>query len=359
MSVSLSKILASSRFNWLLLAVPFSLIIGYATGYEIAAFAAAALAILPLARLMGEATEQITRSSGPSFGAFLNASFGNATELIIALAAVRQGLFELVKASITGSIIGNILIVMGLALLAGGWSRHNQRFDRTAAGANSAMLLLAVIALVVPAVYDLTVFGKLETTGPAVETLSLLVSIVLIATYALSLIFTFRTHKAPANMADVEPAEWRPRTAALVLAATTVLIAAVSEVLVGASESTARALGMTELFVGVVIVALIGNAAEHATAVQMAVKDKMDAALGIAIGSSIQIALFVAPVIVFASYLFGRPMSLVFTGFEIAAVALSVAITALVSLDGESNWLEGAQLIAVYLILAIAFYFIP
>ncbi|MDP1809292.1 MAG: calcium/proton exchanger [Actinomycetota bacterium] len=348
-----------SPFNWLLVAVPVALLLGFTPDYEIAAFIAAAIAIVPLARLMGEATEQITRSTGAAVGAFLNASFGNATELIIAVIAVRRGLFELVKASITGSIIGNILIVLGLAMLAGGWSRQRQHFDRTAASANSALLLLAVIALVVPAVYDMTVFGHLETTGPTVEKLSLLVSFVLIVMYGLSLLFTFRTHRAPENISGFEPAQWKISTAASVLAATALAIAVVSEVLVGAVEVAAHALGMTELFVGVVIVAVIGNAAEHATAVQMAVKNKMDIALGIAVGSSIQIALFVAPVIVFASWLMGKPMSLIFTGFEIVAVALSVAIASLVSLDGESNWLEGAQLIAVYLILAIAFYFIP
>ena len=356
---ALRLILGGSRFNLLLLAVPVSLFLGYATDNHLGAFAVAALAILPLARLMGEATEQLTRSVGSALGAFLNATFGNATELIIALLAVRRGLFSLVKASITGSIIGNLLIVMGLAMLAGGWSRKKQTFDRTAAGANSAMLLLAVVALVVPAVYDITVFGRLETTGAVVEKLSLAVSLVLIATYILSLIFTFRTHKAPDNLSAVEPPEWTPAVAGGVLAATAVAIALVSEVLVGAVEPAAKALGLTELFVGVVIVAIIGNAAEHATAVQMAVKDKMDIALGIAVGSSIQIALFVAPVIVFAGWAMGKPISLVFTGFEIVAIALAVAIAALVSLDGESNWLEGAQLLAVYTILAIAFYFIP
>jgi len=349
----------TSWFNWLLAAVPVALALGFATNYKIAAFAAAAVAILPLARLMGEATEQLTRSTGAAAGAFLNASFGNATELIIAVIAVRRGLFELVKASITGSIIGNVLIVMGLAMLAGGWSRQRQTFDRTAAGTNAAMLLLAVIALVVPAVYDITVFGHLETAGPVVEKLSLSVSFVLIVMYVLSLVFTFRTNKAPENLSGVEAADWSVPMASSVLAATAVTIAIVSEVLVGAVEGAAHALGMTELFIGVVIVAIIGNAAEHATAVAMAVKDKMDIAVGIAVGSSIQIALFVAPVIVFASWLMGKPMSLIFTGFEIVAIALSVAIASLVSLDGESNWLEGAQLIAVYLILAIAFYLIP
>ena len=245
-------------------------------------------------------------------------------------------------------------------MLTGGWGREKQTFNQTQAGASAAMLFLGVIALIMPALFDLAVFGSLENRNPAVEQLSLLVAGVLILTYLASLVFTFRTHK------DLFTSRWRDEepklttvNAVLLLLGATVVVAVESESLVGAIEATTAALGMSEFFVGFIIVAIVGNAAEHASAVMMAMQNRMQLAVNIATGSSTQIALFVAPVLVFASLLFGEPLALVFNSFEIAAVALSVLTLTIVSLDGESNWFEGLQLVAVYVVMAIVFFFVP
>jgi len=350
-------------------------------------FVTSALAIVPLAGLMGRATESLSEHMGPGLGGLLNASFGNAAELIIAFVALQRGLHDVVKASITGSIIGNVLLVLGLALLLGGARFERLRFNATAASTGSTLLALSAIGLVVPAIFHQIV----ATRGNAREKeLSLEIAIVLFVTYVLSLLFSLRTHKhlytghaadsgspvpagshaaaigaaAAAVEADTHAARsslvgWSTRRAVLVLLGATALVALMSEFLVGAVEHTAHVLGMTEVFVGVVLVAIIGNAAEHSTAVLVARKNQMDLALQIAVGSSIQVALFVAPVLVFASYALGQPLDLVFTNFEVLAVVASVAVLNLVSQDGEANWLEGAQLLAVYFILALAFYFLP
>jgi len=339
----------------------------------IATFAFAALAIVPLAGLMGEATEHLAARLGAGVGGLLNATFGNAAELIIALTALHRGLYDVVKASLTGSIIGNILLVLGLACLAGGIGRERQVFDRAAAAAGSTLLALAVIALVVPAMFHLVAEGAVRRGalapghGVAIERgLSLEISIVLFAVYLLSLLFSLVTHRhlyagQPHPGAHEAPG---PRhstgRAMLTLFVAVALVAWMSELLVGAVEQASHALGLTEVFVGVVVVAVIGNAAEHSTAVLAAMKNKMDLAINIAIGSSIQIALFVGPVLVFVSYLTPHgPMDLRFTPFEVLAVGIAVGVANLVAQDGESNWLEGALLLAVYLILGIAFYFLP
>jgi Ca2+:H+ antiporter len=339
----------------------------------IAVFLCAALAIVPLAGLMGEATENLAVRLGAGVGGLLNATFGNAAELIIALAALQRGLHDVVKASLTGSIIGNILLVMGLACVAGGIGRERQVFDRAAAATGSTLLALAVIALAVPAMFHLVAESAVRSGAlhPARDVaiergLSLEISIVLFVVYLLSLLFSLVTHRhlyagQPHPGAHEAPGP-RQTTArsVITLFVAVALVAWMSELLVGAVEGASHALGLTEVFVGVIVVAVIGNAAEHSTAVLAAMKNKMDLAIHIAIGSSIQIALFVAPVLVFASYFLpGGAMDLRFSPFEVLAVGLAVGVANLVAQDGESNWLEGVLLVAVYLILGIAFYFLP
>jgi Ca2+:H+ antiporter len=357
----------------LLVFVPLAPIAEWLDWGAVSVFIFAGLAIVPLAGLMGSATEHLAGRFGAGIGGLLNATFGNAAELIIALVALRQGLFDVVKASLTGSIIGNILLVLGASLLLGGLGRERQTFDRAAAAVGSTLLALAAIGLVVPAVFhmvaDRAVEGGWLTPDREViseRSLSLLIAIVLFVVYLLSLLFSLRTHRhlyAGQDHAGAHAPVGPPmstRRAALTLAAATVVVAWMSELLVGAVEEASSIAGVSEVFVGVIVVAVIGNAAEHSTAVLMAMKNKMDLAINIAVGSSIQIALFVAPVLVLASYLVpGGPMDLRFTPFEVLAVGVAVAAMNLVAQDGESNWLEGALLLAVYLVLGIAFYFLP
>jgi len=337
---------------------------------DLLVFGFAALAIVPLAGLMGEATERLAHRLGAGVGGLLNATFGNAAELIIALVALQRGLYGVVKASLTGSIVGNALLVLGLACFVGGLGRERQRFDRAAASASATLLALAAIALVLPAMFHVVTQGAVarQTLSTARERLlerglALEIAIVLFVVYALYLLFSLRTHRhLYAGSGHGRPAgpAGSPARSVITLLAATALIAWMSELLVGAVEAASHALGLTEVFVGVIVVAVIGNAAEHSTAVMAARKDQMDLAMNIAIGSSIQIALFVAPLLVFASHLMpGGPMNLTFSPFEVLAVGLAVGVVALVSHDGESNWLEGAMLLAVYLLLGIAFYFLP
>jgi Ca2+:H+ antiporter len=350
---------------WLLVFVPVAVLMEFVFhSPPIWIFGVSALAIIPLAGLMGRATEEIAERTGEGIGGLLNATFGNAAELIIAISALNAGLYDLVKASITGSIIGNILLVFGLSALIGGVRFPEQCFNRTAASLGATMLVLSAVGLVVPAIFHQVVGDRL----PAAErNLSLEIAIVLMATYLLSLLFTLKTHRhlysgghhGKELRSEGEEPPSLVRSVGLLVAAT-VGVAFMAEFLVGAAEVTAEELGWSEVFVGVIVVAIIGNAAEHSTAVLMAFKNKMDAAINIAVGSSIQIALFVAPLLVFLSYLIGpRPMDLIFTPFEVLAVALSVAIISLISQDGESHWMEGVQLLAVYVILGMAFFFLP
>lgn len=342
----------------LLLFIPLSFVAEAAHFSPVARFVIAALGIIPLAGLIGTATEHLADRTGAGVGSFLNATFGNAAELIICFFALRAGLHDVVKASITGAIIGNLLLVMGAAFLAGGINREKQDFNRTAAGLSSTLLLLSAIALVIPALFHTVTGGA---TALSEHELSLTISVVLFAVYLLSLVFTFKTHK---HLYTGEPVEhghkktWSVRLAVGVLIGTAAGLAFMSEFLVAAIEPAAEAAGMSQIFVGVILVAIIGNAVEHFSAVTFAVKNQMDVTMGIALGGSTQIALFVAPVLVFASYLTARPMDLTFTLFEVAAVLLAVLAVKFVSTDGESNWMEGVLLVAVYLILAIAFYFL-
>lgn len=347
-----------SLLNWLLLSVPIALLLGFAGWVSpLATFVLAALAIIPLAGVLGEATEDLASHLGQGMGALLNATMGNATELIIAIFALRAGHAEVVKASLSGSIIGNVLLVLGLSVLVGGWKREKQVFSRQAAAVNSTMLFIAVVALVMPAVFALSVFGHLREHGELVEKMSLWTSLVLIVVYLLSLRFAFGTHAAKDQEQHTSTRSARSALVALTMA--TILIAVLSELLVSQIEATKQALGWSELFLGVIVIAIVGNAAEHGTAIVMAARNKMDLALGIAIGSSAQIALFVAPVLVFTAWLMGKPMSLIFVPMEIAGIALAVLIVEMISSDGETTWFEGVQLLAVYLILAVAFYFVP
>jgi Ca2+:H+ antiporter len=349
-----------NKLYLLLALVPLALVLEWSHADPLLIFITSGLAIIPLAGLMGEATEKLTHHVGAGLGGLLNASFGNAAELIIAVMALRQGLHDVVKASITGSILGNILLVLGVSMVAGGLRYERQRFNRTAAGMGSSLLLLAAVGLIVPAIFHQTAAGQ----GDIIEReLSLEIAIVLFGIYVLSLIFSLKTHRHlylgenPSTGEDDRP--WRKQTAMIVLALATVATGIMSEVLVGALVPAAESLGMTQIFVGVILVALVGNAAEHSTAVLVARKNHMDLAFGIAVGSSLQIAMFVAPVLVFISYLFGTPLNLIFTPFEVAAVTLSVLIVGFVAMDGESHWMEGVMLVGVYLILAIAFFFLP
>jgi Ca2+:H+ antiporter len=350
--------------NWLLVFVPVAIALELSHGSALAIFIASALAIVPLAGWMGRATEHLAERLGEGIGGLLNATFGNAAELIIAIMALRKGLFDVVKASITGSIIGNVLLVMGVSILAGGLKHRQQRFNTTAAMLGSTMLALSAIGLLLPAVFHMLVKGNQSARE---QDLSLEISIVLFVTYILSLVFTLRTHvhlytgagKGEEEDEAIGTRGWSQKRSALTLLIATGLVALMSEFLVGAVEEASHALGLTDVFVGVVLVAIIGNAAEHSTAVLVALKNKMDLALNIAIGSSMQIALFVAPVLVFVSYLFGPPMNLLFTPLEVVALVVSVVVVALIAQDGESNWMEGVLLLAVYTMLGMTFYFLP
>ncbi len=340
----------------LLLFVPAAIVVHFAwPAAATAAFALSALAVVPLAGLMGRATEAIASRVGTAIGGLLSAALGNAAELILALAALRAGELEVVKASLTGSIIGNLLLVFGAALVAGGARREKQTFNVTAAGAGNATLYLAAVALVLPALLHHGNDPHPETRVPT----SMAIAVILIVVYVFSLLFSLRTH-AHLFEAEAEAAEthhWSMRRAIVVLVFATSAVAVVSEILVASLEGAAHTLGLSRVFVGVIVVAVVGNAAEHSTAVMMALKDKMDLALQISVESSKQVALFVAPVLVFTGALFGQPMDLVFTPLEVVAVGVSTGAITLVALDGESNWLEGAMLLAVYAVLGVSFYF--
>src|SRR6478752_3487213 len=324
---------------------------------ETVIFLTAAVAILGLAWIVGLSTERLGSLTGPQVGGILNATFGNIAELIIAFFALQAGLIDVVKASLTGSIIGNLLLVMGATVLVGGLRHGTQTFSEKIAGANAALLVLALIGLFVPAIFALT------TADPSQGTIteeSVLVSIVLIVGYVLSLIFQFtnpeRTlggHGEPAGHGG--PA-WTGKVAIVVLLGAAALLAVLSEILVSAIEPFIATFGLSAFFVGVVIIPTIGNLAEHLVAVQLAAKDKMEFALAVTFGSSLQVALFVAPVLVLLGLVVNQPMTLVFTPLEIAAVAAAVGISSLIAIDGESNWLEGALLMLVYAILAVSFF---
>lgn len=323
-------------------------------------FILCAVTLIPLARLMGASTEVIAHRLGSGWGGLMNASFGNAAELIIAIAALRNGQTEVVKASITGAILGNILLVLGAAIAVGGLKREKQTFNTTAALSGAAMMFLAVTAMIVP---DLFHAVQGEAALPVMGRLSVSIAVVLLVIYVLSLVFSLRTHQhlyaGEDHGTEEELPPWSQKKAVVILLGSTVGVVVAAELLVHALEPAIASFGLTHTFVGVIIIAIIGNAAEHSTAVIMALKNKMDLAFNIAFESSKQIALFVAPVLVLLSYPLGHPLSLEFTHMEVAGMGIGVGAATLIGLDGESNWLEGVMLLGVYAILAVAFFFVP
>jgi len=344
--------------NVLLIFAPIAIIGRFLDWAPTLLFISSALAVIPAAGILGQATEELAGHTGPRLGGLLNATLGNAAELIITIFAIRAGLLELVKASITGSILGNVLLVMGLSVLVGGIKNGEQRFDHTQAGVNATQLLLAVMALAIPSLFF---FAHIETEGP-VEWLSLGTASAMLVIYALGLIFAFRqANPEPALAHATQEAHrggWPLSRSIGLLLASTALIAWLSEILVGTVEHTVATLGLSEFFIGIIVVPLVGNVAEHAVALQTAWKNKMELSMAVSLGSSLQIALFVAPVLVFLSLLMGHPLTLIFNQFEIVALFAGCLIAALVFEDGRTNWLEGAQLLGVYVILGLAFFFL-
>jgi Ca2+:H+ antiporter len=345
----------------LLVFLPLSISLGMTDASPTWVFVTSCVAILPLAGLMGESTEHLTHHVGPGLGGFLNASFGNAAELIIAFMALRAGETEIVKASLTGSIIGNMLMVLGLAMLLGGWKHKELKFRRIAGESGSSMMILAVVALVIPSIYARVTH---HSRPDHIESLSLDISVILMLTYAASLVFSLKSHRhlfspegEDASM-ELETTPWSVGKSATVLLLSATAVGVVSEFLVHAVDQAGETMGLGKVFMGVVVVALIGNAAEHSTAVLVAMKGKMDLSMGIAMGSSMQIALFVAPVLVIAGHFMGTPLGLEFTPLEVVAVVLSVGAVTLLVHDGRTNWFEGVQLLAIYVILAMGFYFL-
>ncbi|HEX6293313.1 MAG TPA: calcium/proton exchanger [Herpetosiphonaceae bacterium] len=372
--------------RYMLIFVPLAVLAEFVLHNDLLIFATSAIALVPLAGVLGEATEELALHYGPKIGGLLNATLGNAAELIITIVAINAGRYELVKASLTGSIIGNLLLIVGLALLLGGLRHGVQRFDRGLAGMSASMMTLAVIGLIIPTMFELLaeiadpnraleIFNT-EVQDPALNVISLVVAGVLLLLYILSIVYQFTAtgatpatehgHGATSHTGVGETEEivthqpkWSVRFALGVLAASTLAIVFMSEFLVGVVEPVAEQLGVRELFLGVILIPIVGNVAEHLVGVQAAIKNQMDLSMNISLGSSMQIALFVAPLLVFLSLVIGpREMTLFFSLFEVMVLGLSVLIASFISLDGESNWLEGAMLLAVYVIAGIGFFFV-
>lgn len=365
---SVLSVVVHQPLYWLLVAFPVAVVLRWAMPHSLWLFIAACLAIIPLAGLMGRATENLAESVGEGLGGLLNATFGNAAELIIALFFLWAGpsMFPFVKASITGSIIGNILLVLGLAILLGGIRFQRQTFNRVAASMGATLLALATVGLLIPSLFQFAASGS-PRVGSTLSTLSEEIAVILAFVYVLSLVFSLRTHRhlfrgdhADQEWARYEP-EWGRGTSLFVLALSTAGVAMMSELLVGSVEHACQQLGMNPVFVGVVVVAVIGNAAEHSTAVLVAVKNKMDLALNIAIGSGIQIALFVAPLLVLASLFMGHhhPLDLHFSWLEVFTISMSTILLYFICQDGECHWMEGVLLLALYVMLALAFFHLP
>jgi len=359
------KILTFIRENpisILLLAFPIAIFSEFLHWSPIATFCFAAIAIIPFAGFIGAATEVLAAHTNPKIGALLNATLGNAAELIITIVAIKAGYLELVKASITGSILGNLLLVLGMSMLLGGLRHGIQSFDRKQASNNAIMLVLSVIILLIPSLLSHYI-GDIEMPEPRVETLSLGVAMIMIVIYILGLIYSYRVIGGPSLAEEVGRDSthkgWSFRMGIAILLISTVGVAYLSEVLVGSIEPVVEASGISEFFIGLIFIPIIGNVAEHIVAVQVALKNKMTLSVEIAIASSLQIALFVAPLLVFISLLIGNPLTLIFNQLELTALIAGVLIAALVSADGESNWLEGAELLAIYIILGLAFFLMP
>jgi Ca2+:H+ antiporter len=360
-SVKLSK---SSAIYVLLIFAPIAAGLEFAHADHLILFAVSAIALIPLAKLIGDSTEHLATYYGPTAGSLLNVTFGNAAEIIIAVVAISAGLLDLVKASITGAIIGNILLILGLSVIAGGFRYREQTFSRENIGVQSSMLFLAIIGLAVPTILASTILSPLENQGQ-VQLLSDALAFILMIVYVLGIVFTFITHKhlftPPETAEDIQESHgthWSKKKSFLLLAASMVGVIVVSEILVASVETTGEELGFGQLFVGAIIVGIVGNAAEHSSAILLARKGKMELSIGIAAGSGTQIALFVVPILVFAGIAMGQPFTLVFTLLELATLFLAAIILNLIVHDGRSNWFEGVMLTAVYIIIAIAFFFV-
>ena len=360
-SVKLSK---SSAIYILLIFAPIAAALEFAHADHMVLFVVSAIALIPLAKLIGDSTEHLSTHYGPTAGSLLNVTFGNAAEIIIAITAISAGLLDLVKASITGAIIGNILLILGLSVIAGGFRYKEQSFSRENIGIQSSMLFLAIIGLAVPTILATTILSPSENQGQ-VQLLSDALAFILLIVYILGIVFTFITHKhlftPPETTEDIQESHgthWSKKKSFLLLAASMVGVIVVSEILVASVETTGEELGFGQLFVGAIIVGIVGNAAEHSSAILLARKGKMELSIGIAAGSGTQIALFVVPILVFAGIAMGQPFTLVFTLLELATIFLAVIILNLIVHDGRSNWFEGIMLTAVYIIIAIAFFFV-
>lgn len=346
------------KLNYLLFFLPLAIVAELAHWDSLAVFTISAIALIPLAGLIGDATETLAVYTGPRIGGLLNATLGNAAELIITLVAIRAGLLELVKASITGSILGNLLLVMGLSMVVGGARHGVQSFDRRQASNNAILLILVIIAMVIPSIFSHSIGPD---TSIEVEVLSLGVAAIMVVLYGLGTFYSLKTAKSPLtyNPEGHHKAEMSLAMAIALLALATLGVVFMSEFLVGAVEHVTENLGLSEFFLGIILIPIIGNVAEHLVAVTVAMRNQMDLSIEIAVASSIQIALFVAPLLVFVSLFMGHPLTLVFNQFELLALGAAVMAAALVAGDGESNWLEGAALLAVYLILGIGFFLLP
>lgn len=360
-SVKLSK---SSAVYVLLIFAPIAAGLEFAHADHLILFVVSAIALIPLAKLIGDSTEHLATYYGPTAGSLLNVTFGNAAEIIIAVVAISAGLLDLVKASITGAIIGNILLILGLSVIAGGFRYKEQTFSRENIGVQSSMLFLAIIGLAVPTILASTILPPLENQGQ-VQLLSDALAFILMVVYILGIVFTFITHKhlftPPETAEDIQESHgthWSKKKSFLLLAASMAGVIVVSEILVASVETTGEELGFGQLFVGAIIVGIVGNAAEHSSAILLARKGKMELSIGIAAGSGTQIALFVVPILVFAGIAMGQPFTLVFTLLELATIFLAAIILNLIVHDGRSNWFEGVMLTAVYIIIAIAFFFV-
>ncbi|HEX6281195.1 MAG TPA: calcium/proton exchanger [Nitrososphaera sp.] len=360
-SIKLSK---SSAIYVLLIFAPIAAGLEFAHADHLVLFVVSAIALIPLAKLIGDSTEHLSTHYGPTAGSLLNVTFGNAAEIIIAVTAISAGLLDLVKASITGAIIGNILLILGLSVIVGGFRYKEQRFSRENIGTQSSMLFLAIIGLAVPTILASTILSPLENQGQ-VQLLSDALAVILLIVYILGIVFTFITHKhlftPPETAEDIQESHgthWSKKKSFLLLAASMAGVIVVSEILVASVETTGEELGFGQLFVGAIIVGIVGNAAEHSSAILLARKGKMELSIGIAAGSGTQIALFVVPILVFAGIAMGQPFTLVFTLLELATIFLAAIILNLIVHDGRSNWFEGVMLTAVYIIIAIAFFFV-
>jgi Ca2+:H+ antiporter len=360
------KFSKSSAIYFLLVFAPIAVVLNLVGADHLILFAMAIIGLIPLAKLIGDSTEHLATHYGATLGSLLNVTFGNAAEIIISVVAINAGLIELVKASITGSILGNIMLIFGLSLIAGGVKHKEQIFNRENAGLQSSLIFLAIIGLAIPTILSATVLKPIDLVSQLkLQILSDVLAIVLICVYVAGILFTFFTHKhlfvAPGGADEVlekDHNRWSKRKSFLILGASMVGVVAVSEILVGSVEETSKQFGFGELFVGAIIVGIVGNAAEHSSAILLARKGKIDLSIGIAAGSGTQIALFVVPILVMVGIILGQPFTLEFTLYELATLFLAAIIMNLIAHDGKSNWFEGIMLTAVYLIIAIGFYFI-